>query len=55
VAGLQAVAHVIISDDNEVEELIHSLAPLEVLREGPGDERRTVDLIAHVRARQVAK
>jgi bifunctional ADP-heptose synthase (sugar kinase/adenylyltransferase) len=55
VAGLQAVAHVIVSDENGIEELIHSLAPVEVLREGPGDERRTGDLISHVRARQVAK
>ena len=55
VAGLQAVAHVILSDDNGVEELIQSLAPVEVLREGPGDERRTGELIAHIRARQVAK
>jgi hypothetical protein len=55
VAGLQAVAHVIVSDENGVEGLIQSLAPIEVLREGRGDERRTGDLISHVRARQVAK
>lgn len=55
VAGLGVVAHVIISDDNQVEELIGRLAPTEVLREGAADERRTDSLISHVRARQVAR
>jgi bifunctional ADP-heptose synthase (sugar kinase/adenylyltransferase) len=59
VAALRAVDYVLVADGdathhNSQSEILHRVQPEEIVREEEADERRTRELIAHVRARQSA-
>jgi len=55
VAALDAVDYVVSAMDNTSAEIIARLQPDDVTQEEAADLRRTEDLVAHVKARQIAK
>jgi bifunctional ADP-heptose synthase (sugar kinase/adenylyltransferase) len=54
-AALHAVDYVIATSDNASDEIIARLQPDKVIQDEGADLRRTQQLIAHVRGRQIAK
>jgi hypothetical protein len=54
-AALEAVDYVVEAKDNTSAEIVARLKPDEIIQEEAADLRRTQDLIAHVRRRQIAK
>ena len=54
VAALKAVDYVLVTEHNNLAEIIERVGPAEILQEEEADRERTRELIAHVRARHSA-